>query len=82
LEGEFSVELQDLLIWKAGVGRVVVVVLVEEGGPTGVHAWLVVCGVIKAGCCSAVETSELARAGGRGREGVTRNWPGAWGWEG
>ena len=39
LEGEFRVELQDLLIWEARMSRVVVVVVVEEGRPTGVHEW-------------------------------------------
>lgn len=39
LDGEFCVELTDLIVWEAGVGRicVVVAVVVVNGGLVGVH---------------------------------------------
>lgn len=50
LEGEFGVELQDLLIWKAGVDRVVDVVVVEEGGPAGVHVVRLLLVMVESSC--------------------------------
>ena len=60
LEGEFRVELQHLLIWEARMSRVGVVVVVEEGRPTGVHE-----------CCCWLVMVMSKPARGRG-EGVTR----------